>query len=158
MQIVCILCGKEFKTRHDLKIHNAVHTGKRSFTCKQCNKSFTQAGTLGRHEKHHSDEKPFSSQHCSKTFHEAGQLKCHIRVHTVQKSEFVCLYCEKYFKTSQTLKMHSVVHTGKSPFHANNAINLSRKWALYIGTQSIILEKDHFLVITVTKLLWKKSD
>ena len=75
MQIVCILCGKEFKTRHDLKIHNAVHTGKRSFTCKQCNKSFTQAGTLGRHEKHHSDEKPFSCQHCSKTFHEAGQFE-----------------------------------------------------------------------------------
>ena len=116
MRIACIICGKDFKTRHDLERHNVVHTGTRSFTYKYCNKSFTQAGTLGRHEKHDSGEKHFSCQHWNKTFLEAGQLKHHMRVHTKQKSEFVCLFCEQYFKTSQILKIHSVVHTGKRLF------------------------------------------
>ena len=110
MRIACIICGKDFKRRHDLERHNVVHTGTRSFTYKYCNKSFTQAGTLGRHEKHDSGEKHFSCQHWNKTFLEAGQLKHHMRVHTKQKSEFVCLFCEQYFKTSQILKIHSVVH------------------------------------------------
>ena len=89
MRVECMVCGQDFKTRHDLKRHDAVHTGERSFPCKQCNKSFTQAGTLGRHERNHSGERPFSCQNCGKTFPEPGQLKSHMRVHTEPKSEFL---------------------------------------------------------------------
>ncbi|XP_055306387.1 zinc finger protein 271-like [Sitodiplosis mosellana] len=48
---LCKFCPKTYKTRQNLKIHEIIHTGERTFECCICRDTFSQNSALWRHRK-----------------------------------------------------------------------------------------------------------
>merc|ERR1719369_1589775 len=105
---VCKVCGKGFKTKQYLKIHNNVHTGEKivcdvegctaSFSqrsgmnlhkrvkhmgvqheCPECGKMFGWKGAMTRHYKTHEDQRDFKCPTCGVEFTQKGDLEKHIK-------------------------------------------------------------------------------
>ncbi len=49
----CELCGKENRSKADIKKHMRTHTGERPYKCHVCGRVFTQINNLNRHMKIH---------------------------------------------------------------------------------------------------------
>ena len=46
---VCDTCGRSFKTKSSLTVHNTVHSGERPYKCDICEKSFSHKSHFTRH-------------------------------------------------------------------------------------------------------------
>uniref|UniRef100_A0A3B4TMF9 C2H2-type domain-containing protein n=1 Tax=Seriola dumerili TaxID=41447 RepID=A0A3B4TMF9_SERDU len=107
--IKCDTCGKDFKYKSKLKIHQRRHTRERPYCCSTCGKKFTQTSSLKNHLRIHTDEKPYSCSTCGKKFRWPSILKNHLRIHTGEKPYF-CETCAKRF--TFLLSEHTKTHTG----------------------------------------------
>ena len=85
-QRICPYCDKEFKLKHNLKIHIETHEGKR-YECTLCQKTFSQATTLKQHFSIvHDGQKPPNCQICDMNFKSKQGLFIHIkRIHEGQE-------------------------------------------------------------------------
>ncbi|GLV34011.1 Meiotic central spindle [Carabus blaptoides fortunei] len=106
---VCSFCGKPFKYRQDMRIHERMHTGFKPYTCPMCSKSFAKSTRLKIHINTHTREKTYTCSVCNKNFNQNSNLIMHMKLHT-QTERFACNLCEKTFSQKRHLKQHILFH------------------------------------------------
>ncbi|XP_035712267.1 zinc finger protein 135-like [Folsomia candida] len=105
----CTLCGKDFKTRGELKQHIPTHTTEKPYVCATCGRGFAHNGVMKRHEMTHLEK---STRHvskchvCPQTFLSRITLQQHIRVVHENQRNYPCLFCDQRFSKSSNLKGH----------------------------------------------------
>ena len=133
----CKHCGKCFRHKVLLSLHNRIHTREEGFQCKQCGKCFSQEGNLNAHCRIHMGQMPYKCYECGRSFQFRGNLFRHGRnVHGFkvvdvlrglrsehnkvlkQEKPFSCQECLKYFSNALGLKIHTGrVHSNKQTQH-----------------------------------------
>ncbi|XP_075697410.1 uncharacterized protein LOC142663001 [Rhinoderma darwinii] len=111
----CSECGKHFKSKYILSMHERSHTDERPFSCSECEKCYRRKSHLTVHYKRHTGEKPYSCSECGKCFIQKSVLVQHQRIHTGEKP-FLCSECGKCFGQKYDLLNHRLIHTGEKPF------------------------------------------
>ncbi|XP_071068114.1 zinc finger protein 445 isoform X2 [Dasypus novemcinctus] len=133
----CGQCGRDFRNRSFLLIHQRVHTRERPYECRECGKAFRWSSNLSRHQRIHSlgkhykyrecektpglqskiltGEKPFWCQECGKTFTRKRTLLDHKGIHSGEK-RYKCNLCGKSYDRNYRLVNHQRIHTKEKPF------------------------------------------
>ncbi|RUS16212.1 hypothetical protein BC937DRAFT_91489 [Endogone sp. FLAS-F59071] len=88
--IMCVLCGKEFKTKDGLSRHTKTHMEKQTFACfyEKCVKTFASVKSLNVHIRaRHEDTRAFKceAEGCGKAFAHKHLLVRHQRIHKEPK-------------------------------------------------------------------------
>ncbi|KAL4631074.1 myoneurin isoform X1 [Arapaima gigas] len=107
----CEVCGLQFATSSNFKIHTRKHSGEKPYECSSCGKHFAQASTLTYHMRRHTGEKPYVCDTCGKAFAVSSSLITHSRKHTGE-TPYMCLVCGKGFLSFGELNKHFTSHTG----------------------------------------------
>ena len=143
----CAHCGKMFRYKAYLIMHERVHTGERPYKCGECSKSFNQKSALTRHKKAHTNERNYKCSQCDSLFTQSNSLARHMKAkhgvvkkytcseceqtftlyteltthkHTAHKSSLQCKVCRKQFNCKYNLVLHSRVHTEDKPHHCTH--------------------------------------
>ncbi|KAF6019800.1 hypothetical protein EB796_021890 [Bugula neritina] len=86
-------CLRSYKTKGDLKIHLASHSGNKKFPCPQCEKRFPTKKQLSAHSLTHSSHTPYSCDYCNYKCKTRCHLQRHMRIHAGSKP-YSCPYCQ----------------------------------------------------------------
>lgn len=91
LRFPCILCGKEFKCKMNLRRHIGTHTKEKSFKCVTCGASFAQKSVLMAHQNTHldiSERTVFPCKVCPRTFLSNSSLWFHTKYDHVTVTKY----------------------------------------------------------------------
>jgi len=103
----CDFCGKECKTKFDLKVHRAVHTGDKPLKCNICDASFALRARLKNHLKTHKTH-CCPEADCDFNTNKWSLFRKHLSCHKQS-----CQFCSKSFTSKESLKAHEAKHGQK---------------------------------------------
>ncbi|KAH8386804.1 hypothetical protein KR093_002631 [Drosophila rubida] len=112
----CVMCGRRYKTRHELKRHQLKHTNERNVACNHpgCEKRFLTTRHMRNHSKVHSEHKNFVCESCGYSCRNKETLRVHLRSHTGERP-FGCKVCDKRFPSHSGLREHMAMHSTERP-------------------------------------------
>ncbi|XP_075775892.1 zinc finger protein 783-like [Pelodiscus sinensis] len=141
---VCAECGKSFRSRQHLALHQRDHAGEgpglpppgeraapkhgprppapgqagsKPYQCSECERSFYHRSSLRKHHLSHTGERPYACPECRKSFKQKVSLVLHQRVHAgPSEGSFICTQCGKFFSHHSNLRRHLRIHTGERPY------------------------------------------
>ncbi|KAM4641566.1 uncharacterized protein O3C94_015907 isoform 2-T2 [Discoglossus pictus] len=141
----CTICGKGFKDKESLTIHEITHTGEKVYKCGNCGKNFTNRSSLYIHRKIHNGECVCTV--CQKSFDNYLSLRNHKKTHFVESSHvckesgqrfeshslythpkqvpqysppFVCFKCGKSYRYNEKLVAHLLTHVEAKDYVCSN--------------------------------------
>ena len=137
---LCSTCGRGFKTRHALHIHNMIHTGEKPIRCKICSYRCRQKTALDWHiTKRHpylladdkiSDDKKRWGYNGRPPRKARTKKNSNVKVRELKSPKKPKVQAEKIqtvdstygrgFKTQQAFNAHNLIHTGKKPIRCEH--------------------------------------
>ena len=108
LKLVCpeAMCGKEFRSIYNLKLHENFHKRNFKFSCDICGQGFMNKNHFHTHSNTHSDKREFKCANCARCFIAKSSLTRHLKGCFVMIKTFRCLTYGKYFKTREMLNKH----------------------------------------------------
>uniref|UniRef100_H2Y7A9 Zinc finger protein n=1 Tax=Ciona savignyi TaxID=51511 RepID=H2Y7A9_CIOSA len=104
----CSLCGKSFKRKSDLVVHDRRLHSTKPFKCSVCCKSFALDRELRIHTRIHTDGYAYKCASCGKTFTSAeGHRRHNLLMHEARTLSCGNIGCHVKFATRQLLEAHT---------------------------------------------------
>ncbi|XP_060900770.1 zinc finger protein 99-like isoform X1 [Labrus mixtus] len=120
----CETCGRSFKFRVNLIMHQRKHRERPPNVCSYCGKKFSSRDTLKAHLVRHTDGYPCPE--CGKVFYQKTLLTYHLYKHKGQEP-YLCDTCGKGWPNAALLKVHMVKHREDRPFKCDEC-GVTYKW------------------------------
>ena len=98
-------CGRMYRSRKPLDVHERTHTGERPFMCNECGKTFREPECLATHKRTVHMEPRFKCSYCPKALKTKESLADHVRRHTGERP-FLCPDCGNGYSAMNTMKTH----------------------------------------------------
>lgn len=116
--VVCKICGKEFKTVSAMKYHVRKIHKELKYKCSECNKQFAQSYHRLKHlvDCHKLKKPEFKCTICGKELASSGGLSAHIRYSHLKTTQYSCEVCGKTFVYKWIWQRHLDLHSGTKNF------------------------------------------
>ena len=101
-------CGRQYRSKTALRIHEREHSGEFPFHCKYCGQGFSQMRRLREHETRHTGKPVAVCDVCGFEAKSFYGLHTHKNIHL--QNTFACQHCDKTFYSKPALKRHLIVH------------------------------------------------
>ncbi|VDI59084.1 Hypothetical predicted protein, partial [Mytilus galloprovincialis] len=151
----CDICGKQYTSSYQFKLHMRHHAGMKVYACEVCDFADLRKHSLEIHMRTHTGNKPYQCEKCGKGFKEKKHVLKHMKTHSDDRP-FVCDICGKIFKNIQNLKKHVKQHTSANPHKCGVCCkgftyvdkNLKRHLKIHTGDTDQLICNEHMILHT----------